>query len=255
MLLQIGELNVLTDPMWSDRASPIRLLGPRRWVPPGIALDALPPIDIVLLSHNHYDHLDTRTVRALARQHPAAHWLVPLGLAALVHRWGVRDVAELDWWDAAHVAGAQAACIPAQHFSARGLTDRMRTLWCGWTLRVGGRSVFFAGDTCYHPEFGAIAQRHGPFDLCLLPIGAYEPRWFMRPVHMNPDDAVRAYQDIASAHPASPPPVVLGIHWGTFKLTDEPMDEPHRRMLHCWREAGLDERLLWLLDFGETRGW
>lgn len=255
VLLQIGGLNVLTDPIWSNRASPVQWVGPRRQQPPGIALAALPPIDIVLVSHNHYDHLDARTVRALARLQPTARWCVPQGLAATVRRWGVRVTTELDWWGEADVAGARVACTPAQHFSARSLTDRMRTLWCGWSLRAGTRSVFYAGDTAYHPEFGAIAQRYGPFDLCLLPIGAYEPRWFMRTVHMNPDDVVRAYLDLARAHPDVAPPIALGIHWGTFKLTDEPMDDPPRRTLAAWRDAGLDETDLWLLATGETRGW
>ena len=258
VLVQLGGLNILTDPIWSERASPIRWLGPRRWVPPGALLESLPPLDIVLLSHNHYDHLDAPTVRRVARLHPDAHWMVPLGLVPLLRRLGVRKVTELGWWDEATVREARIACTPARHFSARGVTDRMRTLWCGWIVRVAGRALYFAGDTAYHPEFAAIGQRYGPFDIVLIPIGAYEPRWFMQRVHMDPEEAVRAYLDVAGEsleEDASPrsPRIALGIHWGTFKLTDEPMDEPPRRTLAAWRAAGLPEEELWILKHGETR--
>jgi N-acyl-phosphatidylethanolamine-hydrolysing phospholipase D len=258
VLVQLGGLNVLTDPIWSERASPLRRLGPRRVVKPGATLESLPPLDVVLLSHNHYDHLDAPTVRRVARLHPDAHWMVPLGLVPLLRRLGVREVTELGWWDEATVGEARIACTPARHFSARGVTDRMRTLWCGWTVRVAGRALYFAGDTAYHPEFAAIGQRYGPFDIVLIPIGAYEPRWFMQRVHMDPEEAVRAYLDVSGEsleEDASPrsPRIALGIHWGTFKLTDEPMDEPPRRTLAAWRAAGLPEEELWILKHGETR--
>jgi len=253
VLLQVGALNVLTDPMWSGRASPVQWAGPHRLTTPGIALDALPPIDVVLLSHNHYDHLDAASVRAIARRHPAARWFTPLGVARYVRRWGGRAITELDWWGAIDADGVRVACVPAQHASGRTPFDRMRTLWCGWTLRSGEHSIYFAGDTAYHSEFGEIARRHGPFDMCVLPVGAYEPRWFMRPVHVNPDEAVRAYVDIARAHPAAPPPVALAVHWGTFSLADEPVDEPPRRAADVWRAAGLPQDNLWILSLGETR--
>jgi N-acyl-phosphatidylethanolamine-hydrolysing phospholipase D len=258
VLVQMGGLNILTDPMWSERASPIPWLGPRRWVPPGAALESLPPLDLVLISHNHYDHLDAPTVRRLALLHPKAHWLVPLGLVPLLSRLGARQISELGWWDETTVGEARIACTPARHFSARGLTDRLRTLWCGWTVRVGDHALFFAGDTGYHPEFGAIGERYGPFDIVLVPIGAYDPRWFMRPVHMDPEEAVRAYLEVSAGSPESPGqprprPVALGIHWGTFELTDEPMDEPPKRALAAWRAAGLPEKDLWILKHGETR--
>jgi len=252
LLLQVGGLNVLTDPVWSPRASPVSFAGPKRIVPAALPLEALPPIDLVLLSHNHYDHLDRTTVRRLAQAHPGARWVAPLGLAPTLRGWGVRQATEHDWWDVVPLADDVAACcVPAQHFSARGPTDRDATLWCGWTLRVGARCVLFAGDTALHPEFGRIAQRAGPFDLVLLPIGAYEPRWFMRAVHMNPDDALEAYQTLSAAQPR--PPALLPIHWGTFKLTDEPLDEPPARLRALWRAAGLPEERLWVLRHGETR--
>lgn len=252
VLVQVGAFNVLTDPMWSGRASPVQWAGPQRLTAPGVALDALPPIDIVLLSHDHYDHLDAATVRSIARRHPSARWFTPLGVARYVRRWGARTVTELDWWDAVDTDGVRVACVPAQHASGRTPFDRMRTLWCGWTLRAGAHAIYFAGDTAYHSEFGDIARRHGPFDLCVLPIGAYEPRWFMRPVHVNPEEAVRAYVDIAGAHPGTRP-IALAIHWGAFSLADEPMDEPPRRAAEVWRAAGLAMDDLWILSLGETR--
>ncbi len=247
-LIQVGGLNVLTDPMWSARASPVRFAGPRRWVVPGIEFAALPPIDLVLLSHNHYDHLDDRTVRRLAAHHPRATWLTPLGLGGFVRRRGARDVSEHDWWQETRVGPAVVACVPAQHFSSRGLRDRGTTLWCGWVVLSDAHRVFFAGDTAYHPEFARIGKRYGPFDLALLPIGGYEPRWFMRAVHMNPEEAVRAFQDLGGSRT-----VLVPMHWGTFKLTDEAMDEPPVRTRAAWGAAGLAPERFWLLAHGESR--
>lgn len=246
-LLQIGGLNVVTDPMWSERASPVQFAGPRRHTAPGVAFDALPPIDVVLQSHNHYDHLDERTVHRLVARDREAEWLAPLGVAPALRKWGVTQVRELDWWDTTRQGSLQLTCTPAQHFSGRGFRDRNRSLWCGWALRAGARAVWFAGDTGYHPEFAAIGTRNGPFDVALMPVGAYEPRWFMRPVHMNPEDAVRAFVDLRAA------PAMVPMHWGTFKLTDEPMAEPPQRTAAAWRAAGLPPDALWVLTPGETR--
>jgi N-acyl-phosphatidylethanolamine-hydrolysing phospholipase D len=246
LLLQLGGLNILTDPMWGPRASPVSFAGPKRWMPPGIAFDALPPIDLILQSHNHYDHLDDRTVRRLARAHPAAEWLVPLGLAPFVKNRGVGRVTELEWWDEKDLGPVRVACTPAQHFSGRGFGDRGATLWCGWALASPrGKRVFFAGDTGFHPEFALIAERCGPFDLALMPIGAYEPRWFMRYVHMNPEEAVEACRALGG-------PTMVPIHWGTFKLTDEAMDEPPVRARAAWRAAGLPADGYRQLAHGET---
>ena len=253
-LVQLGALNVLTDPMWSARASPVPWAGPKRLVPPAVALDALPPIDIVLLSHNHYDHLDVPSVRSIARRHPDATWVTPLGLSDFVRRHGVRLARELDWWGETEVDGAAIGCTPAQHFSARGLGDRGATLWCGWTVAAGGRTLYFAGDTAYHPEFARIGKAFGPFDLSLLPIGAYEPRWFMRSVHMNADEAVQAHRDVGSAHPGhAGRRVMVGGHWGTFRLTDEAVGEPPVRAREAWTRAALPPDDLWVLAHGETR--
>lgn len=267
-LLQIGEVNVLTDPMWSERASPLAFAGPKRWVPPGVRFEELPPIDVVVQSHNHYDHLDARTVERLAEAFPAAVWLVPLGLAEFVRDRGAARAEELDWWGETRVSGLRIACVPAQHFSGRGLRDRNATLWCGWTLADDERRVLFAGDTGYHPEFATIDERFGPFDVSLMPVGAYEPAWFMRPAHMNPEEAVRAFreangvvanptgsrgEEVDGGNVAPRRRALVPIHFGTFKLTDEAMDEPPARTRRAWREAGLPERDLWLLAHGETR--
>jgi N-acyl-phosphatidylethanolamine-hydrolysing phospholipase D len=245
-------VNILTDPMWSDRASPVPFAGPSRWAAPGVAFEALPPIDVVLLSHDHYDHLDAPTVRRLAAAHPAAVWCVPLGVARLVRREGVARVEELDWWQGAELGCCAVTCTPAQHFSGRTLGARGTTLWSSWCVAGPRHRVHFGGDTGYHPEFARIAASCGPFHLALLPVGAYEPRWFMRPVHMNPDEAVRAWRDIAGAHPAAPAPIFIPIHWGTFKLTDEPMDEPVRRLRELWEREGHPGDALRVLAYGET---
>lgn len=246
VLLQLGGTNVLLDPVWSERASPLRFAGPRRLVPAPFRIERLPRLDVVIQSHDHYDHLDTATVRALARAHPGAWWVAPLGVGARLTPLGVARVAELDWWEATRAGPATVTCTPAQHFSGRGLGDRDTTLWGGFVVEAAGWRVCFAGDTGLHPEFGEIARRLGPFDLALVPIGAYEPRWFMRPVHMDPDDAVTAALALDAA-------VTVGIHWGTFRLTDEPMDEPPRRAVGAWAARARPGRELWILRHGETR--
>ena len=252
-LLQVGDVNILTDPMWGERASPVSFAGPRRRVPPGLALDALPPIDLVLQSHDHYDHLDRGTVEWLAAHHPRAHWCAPRGVGARLRGFGVSTVTELDWWEASSVAGLDIVCTPARHFSGRGLRDRDATLWCGWCVASPAHRVLFVGDTGAHPEFRRIATEAGPFDLILMPIGAYEPRWFMGPVHVAPDEAVAACEELRSVSPAGHRAMVAGMHWGTFKLTDEAMDEPPRRMVAEWAKRGLPAVELWVPAHGETR--
>jgi N-acyl-phosphatidylethanolamine-hydrolysing phospholipase D len=247
LLIQLGGLNILADPMWSERASPVTFAGPRRWVAPGVAFDDLPPLDIVLQSHNHYDHLDDNTVRLLAQRHTQATWILPLGLAPFVRARGVRAdrAIELDWWQQHAIPSLRITATPAQHFSSRGFGDRGDTLWCGFALAAGSRRVYFAGDTGFHPEFGMIGTRCGPFDVALLPIGAYEPRWFMRYLHMNPEEAVSAFSAVKAR-------VMVPIHWGTFKLTDEAMDEPPVRARAAWAAAGLPPDGYRQLAHGET---
>jgi N-acyl-phosphatidylethanolamine-hydrolysing phospholipase D len=252
-LLQLGGLNVLTDPVFCQRASPVQWLGPRRVMEPAVSIDELPPLDVVLLSHNHYDHLDSSAVRRIARANPRTTWVVPLKLGASLRRWGAGEIIELDWWQEASLDSLRVTATPARHMSARRLGDRNRTLWCGFALEAAGRRVFFAGDTAYHPEFGEVGARCGPFDFVMIPIGAYDPRWFMQRVHVNPEEAVKIYQDLSAAHPGAPSPLMLAIHWGTFRLTTEAMDEPPHRLAARWREVELDSDRLWVARFGETR--
>ncbi|HJR67088.1 MAG TPA: MBL fold metallo-hydrolase [Gemmatimonadaceae bacterium] len=254
LLVQLGAINILTDPVWSDRASPWRVVGPRRLIPAALPLDALPPIDIVLLSHNHYDHLDAWSVRALARAQPTAQWVVPLRLGVVVRSLGVRYITELDWWDEGTVGDATVACTPARHFSARTPFDRNRTLWCGFAVASSAGRLFYAGDTGLHPEFARIGERFGPFVVSAIPIGAYEPRWFMQPVHVDPDDAITAFRALHAHHGPLARAVMVGVHWGTFRLTDEPILEPPRRIREAWKRAMLPEENLWVLAHGETRG-
>ena len=253
VLLQLGGVNLITDPVFSQRAFPVQWMGPRRLMDPGLALGRLPPLHLILLSHNHYDHLDRPAVKRIARAHPGVTWVVPLGLGRYVRGWGAREIVELDWWQPADLHGVRITATPARHFSNRRLGDRNRSLWCGYALERDGWRAWFAGDTAYHPEFGAIGARTGPFDFVMVPIGAYDPRWFMGRVHVDPEEAVRIYQDLVAAHPAAGGPLMLGIHWGTFRLTDEPMEEPPSRTLARWRESGLEEDRLWIAAFGETR--
>jgi N-acyl-phosphatidylethanolamine-hydrolysing phospholipase D len=249
-LIQIAGLNLLTDPVWSERCSPVQFAGPRRYMPPGIPFDELPPIDVVLLSHDHYDHLDAASVVRLTETHGEAHWIVPVGLRVFLRDRGVSRVSELDWRAEKAMDGVTVASVPAQHFSGRGLR-RNGSLWCGWAIAGGGRSIYFVGDTGFHPTFGEIGGEFGPFDVVLMPIGAYDPRWFMAPVHINPEEAVAAHVELTAASGRFCP--MVGMHWGTFKLTDEPMTEPPERAAAAWRRRGLPEQQLWMLKHGETR--
>jgi N-acyl-phosphatidylethanolamine-hydrolysing phospholipase D len=250
VLLQLGGLNILTDPVWSQRASPLSFAGPKRFSAPGIAFDELPIIDAVIISHDHYDHLDSATVSRLTARFPAAAWRVPVGVGSFVRARGANDVEELTWNESSEFEGVRFTCVPAQHFSGRSLFNRDQTLWCGWVITANGRSVYFAGDTAMNPSFADIGRRYGPFELALMPIGAYDPRWFMRSVHMDPEECVRAATMLGTGAAL---PHVLATHWGTFKLTDEPLDEPPQRMKKAWAAAGLPPDKLLILAFGETR--
>jgi N-acyl-phosphatidylethanolamine-hydrolysing phospholipase D len=251
-LLQMGSVNILLDPIWSERASPVGFMGPKRVTAPGVSFDSLPPIDLVLLSHDHYDHLDLPTVRRIATAHPRAEWMAPLGVGGWLRKRGITRVSELDWWRTKATHDLDITCTPAQHFSGRRPNNRDSTLWCGWAIRTGDRAVFYAGDTGRHPEFAAITQRLGPFDAAFLPIGAYDPRWFMGPVHMAPEEAVSAYGEIRAANRGRRCHFAA-MHWGTFRLTDEPMDEPPALARAEWRlRAEADAALLWVPARGET---
>ncbi len=251
-LIQCNGLNILTDPIWSARASPVSFVGPIRVAPPGLSFDSMPEIHATLLSHDHYDHLDDPTVCALIRRFPRMRWLVPLGVRPFVEKRGARSVVELDWWEERNVGAFAALCTPAQHFSGRFPWNRDATLWCGWAVRIGDFRIFFAGDTGLHGEFTSIAHRFGPFDAAILPIGAYAPRWFMQPVHMDPTESVAAFRELVSLSPDHRC-VMIASHWGTFRLTDEPLGEPPRVARQAWSTTGLAPDLLAILTHGETR--
>lgn len=249
VLLRINGVTILTDPIYSERCSPVSFAGPKRVRPPGIRFDALPTIDVVVISHNHYDHLDVPTLRRLA-QRDGPIILAGLGTRAQLERDGVPGSRDLDWGEELRHKGLGFRFVDCQHWSSRGLTDRRNTLWGSWILegaRADGskRQVYFAGDTGYSPHFKEQGERYGPFDLALLPIGAYEPRWFMAFAHMNPADAVKAHIDLRSK-------LSMGIHFGTFQLTDEGIDAPLRALAEARRAAGLSELEFRAPKFGET---
>lgn len=247
ILLQLGGLNILTDPIWSERASPVDFLGPKRLAPPGIAFDDLPQIDAVVISHNHYDHLDAGTVDRLhARFGDALRFYVPLGLKPWFAERDIHNVSELDWWDEARLGELRLVLTPVQHWSQRTLWNRNETLWGGWWLQAGGRRFFFAGDTGYSDDFKAIRARLGEPDLAAIPVGTYEPRWFMGRHHVAPDEALRIHQDLGARQS-------FGIHWGTFELSDESLDQPPQDFLAARTAAGVAPESFYLLRHGETR--
>jgi L-ascorbate metabolism protein UlaG (beta-lactamase superfamily) len=247
LLVQLDGVNVLTDPQWSQRASPVSFAGPKRVTPPGVAFDDLPPIHVVVISHDHYDHLDVDTVRWLAVEHRPT-FLVPLAMRAWFAELGIHEVEELDWWDARTVRGVTFTCVPAQHFAQRTLWDMNRRLWAGWTIAGRNRRLFFAGDTAYFDGFKEIGARLGPFDVAAIPIGAYLPPVIMKPVHVDPREALDVYADVRAR-------AMIPIHWGTFDLADEPLVEPPRLLEQVARERGLGPDRVWLLKHGETRPW
>ncbi|MCW3796572.1 MBL fold metallo-hydrolase [Sphingomonas sp. BN140010] len=235
LLIQAPGVNLLTDPVWSERASPLTIAGPKRVTAPGVAFEDLPPIDVVLLSHNHYDHLDTATLQRLQAVHDPLI-VMPLGNDAIVGK-AVNKARMVvgDWGDRIGLGGGGATTLTrANHWSARGTRDRRMALWCGHWIKTAAGSVWFAGDTGYGSGtiFPEIRARHGAPDVALVPIGAYAPRWFMAAQHADPGEAVRIMRDVGAAR-------ALGIHWGTFQLTDEARDEPAERLRAAVAEAGI----------------
>jgi L-ascorbate metabolism protein UlaG (beta-lactamase superfamily) len=241
-LIQTPHGNLLTDPVYSRRAGPFDLLGPRRVRPPAVRFQDLPPIATVLLSHNHYDHCDLRTLRQLTDKFDPSV-ITPLGNGRLLRSAGLRRVEELDWWDHASSGVVPITLTPARHFSARTPFDRNRALWAGFVLHAGYRRVYFAGDTAYGSFFDDVRQQLGPIDLALLPIGAYEPRWFMQFVHMNPAEAVQAHIDVGAT-------TSVGMHFGTFQLTTEGIDDPVVRLAEACSAKAVDASRFRVLDFG-----
>jgi N-acyl-phosphatidylethanolamine-hydrolysing phospholipase D len=247
LLLRLGGLNILTDPHFSERASPVGFAGPKRFHPPGVALADLPEIHAVVISHSHYDHLDVDSVRQLhQRSGGKLQFFVPLGLKPWFAELGIDKVTELDWWQHGELGGVRFTLTPLQHWSARSLGDRNRTLWGGWAITAPDLNIFFAGDTGYSADFVEIGRRLGPFDLAALPIGAYEPRWFMRRQHVDPAQALQIHRDIRAQQS-------LGVHWGVFEMADESLDEPPRALAAAREAAGMDESEFFVLRVGETR--
>jgi L-ascorbate metabolism protein UlaG (beta-lactamase superfamily) len=246
-LLQTTHGNFLTDPMFSDRASPVTWAGPRRVHAPGVAFDALPKIDGVLLSHDHYDHCDVPTLRRLAARHDPLV-LAPLGHEPLLKSAGIRRVVELDWWQThAWNSALTVTLAPSKHWCRRSIGGTNHRLWGGFFLQAPARKIYFAGDSGYDGTlFGEIGRRLGPPDLALLPIGAYEPRWFMRSAHMNPAEAVQVHRDLGARRS-------VAMHWGTWQLTDEGRDEPPCALAEARTAAGLAEDEFQVMAPGQNR--
>jgi len=252
LLLQIGGLNILTDPQFSERASPVSFAGPRRKVRLPLTLAELPRIDVVVISHNHYDHLDRDTVMGLnAQPGGPPQFLVPLGVDHWMRDQGITRVRGMDWWQRVDFGNGMAVhFVPSHHWSARSFTDRFATLWGGYVVERTGAAPFrfyFAGDTGYSPLFAnELRQRFAPIDLAALPIGAYEPRWFMRNQHINPAEAVQIVRDLDAR-------AAIGMHWGTFEMTDEALDVPPRELAEALKAAGEKPERFWVFRHGETR--
>ena len=247
LLVQVDGLSVLTDPNWSERAGPTSFIGSRRLNAPGLAFEALPRVDVVTISHDHYDHLDLPTVKRLAAAHDPL-FVVPLGLKAWFADNDMHRVVELDWWQEHEHRGVRFVCLPAQHFSQRSFWDGNRRLWATWAVLGRQRRFYHGGDTGYFASFKEIGRRFGPFDVAALPIGAYLPPEIMKWVHTTPEQAVQAFVDLDAR-------TMLGMHWGTFDLADEPLDEPPARMLADIARRGIDSSRAWVLKIGETRAW
>ena len=244
VLLRMQGKYLLTDPVFSRRASPLRFIGPQRRTPPALSLDDIPALDAILISHNHYDHLDRWTIRALLRRFPEVKLFVPLGLGDTLRRFGARFVTELDWWQQASLDDLHLTAVPAQHWSMRTPWDRNRSLWCGWVIESRELRFWFPGDTGYSTELLQIPQRLGKIDALALPVGAYAPRWFMSINHMDPQSAVSLWQQLGS-------PLAFPIHWGVFELADESLDEPVQELQRALSEAEQENDNFRILKIGQ----
>jgi len=248
-LLEIDGISILTDPVWDLYCSPIPLRGLKRLSEPPISLADLPRIDIVLLSHNHYDHLDAKTVAALHRFHPQIQWIVPLGLAPWFYRRGIYAVNEMGWWEHLETKNTAITAVPTQHFSGRTLWDQNKTSWNGYVLECQGKKLYFTGDTGYNPnDFKTIGDHWSHMDLSLIPIGTYVPEKFMQPVHISPKEAVQIHEEVKSRFS-------LGMHWNTFRLSDEPINRPPFDLYLAMKEKNLPLDTFLPIDIGTYVNW
>lgn len=244
-LIQVKGVNILTDPIWSKHTSPVQFAGPKRMRPPGILFDDLPRIDYVLLSHNHYDHLDKGTMKKLIKIHDPLI-ITPLGVGKFIQRLGSRKVTDLDWWDEHEmVSSLKVASVPTQHFSGRGTYDRDATLWCGYVIMDGRDNIYFAGDSGYGNFFKEIGSKYGKMKVSMIPIGAYLPRWFMSPIHISPDEAVKVHRDVNSE-------LSIAMHFGTFPLADDGQNQPIVELGNAVKAEGIDEHVFKVLNEGES---
>lgn len=246
MLLRLNQRYLLIDPALSSRASPLPFAGPKRKSPPPLRISELPRLDYVLISHNHYDHLDFATVKRIIRRFPEVTFVVPLGLESWFRRRGARHVQQLDWWQSLEQEGLSFTAVPARHWSMRTLHDRNRSLWCGWVVRSQTLNFWFSGDSGFSENLAEIPRRLGPFNFAALPVGAYAPKWFMQSSHMDPDHAVSLWRVMGQ-------PLTVPIHWGVFELADESLDEPPAELARAIARSGEDNGQFAPWRIGESR--
>lgn len=247
-LIHINGITILTDPIWSDFCSPVKIVGKRKHAP-GLCLDQIPKVDYVLISHNHYDHLDAQSIKKLHDRFPHIHWIVPQGIKKWFLQRKIHNVSELKWWASLKKKEIVFHAVPAQHFSGRIGIDYNQTLWCGFVVEVGQKKLYFCGDTAYNLyDFKEIGQKFAPLDLSLIPIGAYEPRRFMKPIHISPEEAVKIHQEIGSKFS-------IGMHWKTFRLSDEKQNQPPYDLFLSMKTAHLNPKKFIVLNPGEYVNW
>ena len=244
-LINKDGLTILTDPVFSKRASPVRFAGPKRLIPPAIPIEKLPKIDVITVSHNHYDHLDLRSLKQIYKANPNATFLVPKGDKRRLERRGIENVKEFLWWEEIEIQGSKFTFTPVQHWSARGIADRNKSLWGGWFMELKTESIYHAGDTGYSRDFIETKKRLGSPSLSFIPVGAYAPRWFMKTNHVNPPEAIQVALDLESKKN-------FGMHWGTFQLTGEEIMEPPELLKQSLIELGLPEEFFRVLKPGQV---
>ena len=244
-LINKDNLTILTDPVFSKRASPVQFAGPKRLIPPAIPLNKLPPIDVVTISHNHYDHLDIRSLKKIYKANPGVIFLVPMGDRRRLERKGIENVKEFLWWEEIEIKGSKFTFTPVQHWSARGIVDRNKSLWGGWFIKLKTETIYHAGDTGYSKDFIETKNRLGSPSIGLIPVGAYAPRWFMKTNHVNPPEAIQIAIDLESKKN-------FGMHWGTFQLTDEEILEPPKMLKESLKDQDLPDKFFNILKPGQV---